>query len=104
VNAGHDSWCRDPRLVAASALRRASPDFADYELASLPPELEHRQKTASVCIFHSLDGRTRYRVTLRRHRWLVPIAGSLQRTIWVAERAEILTRDALDQRFRAKFH
>ena len=96
VSAGHDPWCRDPQLVAAAALRRVSPDLIGYEPASLPLELERTQKTTAVYTYHSVDGRSTYRVTLRRHRWLLPIAGSLQKTIWVPERAEIITRDTLD--------
>lgn len=92
VNAGHDSWCRDPQLVAAAALRRVAPDLAGYEPASLSLELERSRKTSAVYTFHSLDGRTAYRVALRRHRWLLPIAGSLQQTIWIPERVEIFTR------------
>jgi hypothetical protein len=96
VNAGHDSWCRDPQLVAATALRGISSQFSDYELASLPLELEHNQKTKAVYTFHSLDGRTTYRITLRRHLYLLPTAGSLHRIIWIPESAEIITRDTRD--------
>jgi hypothetical protein len=92
VNAGHDSWCRDPQLVASASLRRVLPD-SDFELASLPLELEHNRKTTAVYTFHSLDGRTAYRITLRRYRWLLPIAGSQYKMIWVPERAEIITRN-----------
>jgi len=96
VNAGHDSWCRDPQLVAATALRRVSPNLADYELASLPLELERSRMTSIVYTFHSLNGNSTYRVTLRRHHWLLPISGSLQKTIWVPERVEIIARDTID--------
>ena len=94
VNAGHDAWCRDPQLVAAATLRRVSPDFTDYEPASLPLELERGQKTKAIYTFHSLDGRTTVRITLRRYRYLLPTAGSLRQMVWVPERAEIITRDA----------
>jgi hypothetical protein len=94
VNAGHDSWCRDPQLVAATSLRRIVPDSEDFDLASLPLEVERRQKTSAVYIFHSLDGNTTYRVTVRRFRWLLPVAGNLHKMIWVPEHAEILTRDS----------
>jgi hypothetical protein len=95
VNAGHDPWCRDSQLVAAASLRRVSPEVSDLELASLPLELEHSRKTTAIYTFHSLDGRT-FRITLRRYRWLLPVAGSFQKMIWVPERAEIVTRDTLD--------
>lgn len=96
VNGGHDGWCRDAQLVAAAALRRVSPDFPDYELASLPLDVERSGKNSAVYSFHSLDGHRAYRITLRRYRWLLPVAGSLQRTIWIPERVEILTRDTMD--------
>ena len=92
VNAGHASWCRDPQLVASASLRRVLPD-SDFELASFPLERELGRKTTAVYTFHSLDGTTTYRITLRRYRWLLPIAGSQHKLIWVPERAEILTRD-----------
>jgi hypothetical protein len=91
VNAGHDPWCRDPQLVAASSLQRVLADSSDIELASLALELERNQKTSAVYTFHSLDGLTAYRVTVRRYRWLRPLAGSQRKTIWVPERLEIIT-------------
>lgn len=93
VNAGHDPWCLDPPLVAASALRRISPDLAEYESASLSLELVHSNKTEVSYTFHSLEGHTGYRVTLRRYLYLLPSAGSLQRIIWIPETAEISTAD-----------
>ncbi len=96
VNAGHDSWCRDSRMVAAEALRRVSPQFGDYELSSLTMELEHAENTTAVYTFHSLDGLTTYRITLQRHLYLLRSAGSLTRIIWVPESAEIITRDVRD--------
>ena len=97
VNSGHDEWCRDPQLVAAAALRRVSPEFSDYEPTSLTPRLERSQKTTAIYSFHSLEGSTTYRITLRRHRFLLPTAGSLHQMIWVPERAEIVTRDTPDK-------
>jgi hypothetical protein len=94
VNAGHDSWCREPQLVAAVSLRRVLLESGDFDLASLPLEVEHSQKTSAVYIFHSLDGNTTYRVTVRRYHWLLPVAGNLRKMIWVPEHAEILTRDS----------
>lgn len=96
VNAGHDPWCRDPQLVAAATLRRVSPELPGYELAPFPLELEHNQKTKVVYTFHSIDGRTTYRITLRRNLYLLPTAGSLDRIIWIPENAEIITRDTRD--------
>jgi hypothetical protein len=94
VNAGHDPWCRDPQLVAASALTRVSSQFSEYEPASL--QLETSEKTKAVYSFHSLDGQTTYRITLRRYRFLLPTAGSLQRIIWIPETAEIISHDTRD--------
>jgi hypothetical protein len=96
VNGGHDSWCRDPQMVAASSLRRVSPDLADSELASFPLESEQFENTKAVYTFHALDGQTTYRITLRRHLYLLRSAGSLNRIIWIPESAEIITRDMKD--------
>jgi hypothetical protein len=96
VNAGHDSWCRDPQLVAAAALRRVSPDVPEAELASLPLELENNQKTKVVYTYHSLDGRSTYRITLRRYRFLLTTAGAVRQIIWLPESAEIITHEARD--------
>jgi hypothetical protein len=96
VNAGHDPWCRDPQLVALATLRHVSPEFEEAELASLPLELENAQDTKAVYTFHSLDGRSTYRLTLRRFRFLLTTAGSVRQTIWLPETAEIITRDARD--------
>jgi hypothetical protein len=73
-------------------MHRVLPE-SDMELASFPLELEHTRKTTTIYTFHSLDGRATYRITLRRHRWLLPIAGSQHKMIWVPERLEIITRD-----------
>lgn len=96
VNAGHDPWCRDPQLVAAAALARIRSEFSNVELASVPLELENNQKTRAVYTFHSPDGQTTYRVTLRRYRFLLSTAGSSRQIIWIPESAEIVTRDARD--------
>lgn len=96
VNAGHDRWCLDPRLVAAAALGRVSPELAEYESASLIEESVHSHSTKIVYSFHSLDGRTTYRVTLHRHLYLLRSAGSLRRIIWTPETVEIITIDRKD--------
>jgi len=96
VNEGHDTWCRDPKLVAAMAMRRLSEEFEEVEPASMPLEMEWREKREAVYTFHSLDGLKAYRITLRRFEWLTPAAGSLHRTIWVPEKVEIVTRATLD--------
>jgi len=96
VNAGHDTWCRDARLVAASVLRGLSPQFSGYELAALPLEQEHAENTIVVYAFHGLDGRTIYRITLRRHLYLLRSAGTLHRIVWTPESAEIVTHAMQD--------
>jgi hypothetical protein len=96
VNAGHDSWCRDPQLVADATLRRISPDLAGYESVSLPLALETSQKTRIVYVFHSLDGRSTYRITLRRYRFLLANAGAIRQIIWIPESAEIVIRNSRD--------
>jgi len=94
VNEGHDPWCRDAQLVAVSALRRISSRFEELEPASL--ERESHETAKVVYTFHSFDGQSTYRVTLRRYRFLRKTAGSIHRVIWIPETAEIITRDVRD--------
>ena len=98
VNAGHDTWCRDPKLVASAALNRVAPDFADseFELASLPTERTTARGTKSIYTFASLDGGITYQVTLRRYRWLLPIAGTSDHIVWAPVRIETVTRPVTD--------
>ncbi len=94
VNAGHDTWCRDPKLVAAATLEQFAPGLADstYELASQPVVHKLSHGNSAIYTYHSLDGQTTYRLTLRRPQWLRPTARSLNNTIWLPTRLEILTR------------
>jgi hypothetical protein len=98
VNDGHDTWCRDPKLVASLALSRVSPDFIspEFELASLPAERRAAHGTKSIYTFSTLDGRTSYRVTLRRYRWLLSTAGTIDNIVWVPVRIETITRPTTD--------
>jgi len=98
VNSGHDEWCRDPQLAASAAVRQVSRQFSEseFELAYLPLGGEASRVTKAIYTYHSLDGRTTYRITLRRFRWLLPTAGTFRQMIWVPERAEIITRDTFD--------
>ena len=98
VNSGRDEWCRDPQSVASAAIRRlsAEPSGSEIALASLPLEAESARATRMVYTYHSLDGRSAYRITVRRFRWLLPTAGSFRQMIWVPERAEIITRGNRD--------
>ena len=92
VSSGHDDWCRDPQLVAVASLERILPESGDFELTSAPVEAEPRRRTIAVYSIPSLDGSTTYRITLRRYRWLLPIAGSTHKTIWVPVQVEIIRR------------
>jgi hypothetical protein len=94
VNEGHDTWCRDPKLVASAALNRVAPGFAnsEFELASLPTA----HGTKSIYTFASLDNRTTYQVTLRRYRYLLPIAGTPDKIVWAPVRIETITRPISD--------
>ena len=98
VNEGHDTWCRDPKLVASAALNRVAPDFAnsEFELASLPTGRTTAHGTKSTYAFASLDGRTIHKVTLRRYRWLLPIAGAPDQIVWAPVRIETITRPLTD--------
>lgn len=93
VNAGHDTWCRDPKLVAAQALDQFAPGIANstYEFASQPVVHKFSKGRIVTYTYYSLDGQTINRVTLRRPRWLRPTAGSLNQTIWLPIRLEIFT-------------
>lgn len=91
VSGGHDTWCKDPQLVASAEMRRIAPEFAGYQFASLP--LETKSQAASRAEFHytSLDGRNTYHITLRRYEWLLPLAGNARSIVWVPSRVEIVT-------------
>jgi len=94
VNAGHDTWCRDPKLVAAHTLEQFAPGLADstYELASQPLERKLSHGNVVIYTYHSLDGQTAYRVILSRPQWLRPIAGATSKIVWLPTRLEVLTR------------
>jgi hypothetical protein len=98
VDAGHDTWCRNPQLVAAMTLRHIAPEFSnyDFELASLATGSEKASPTQAIYTFHSIDGHTSYRITLRRFRWQGKAAASRDDRIWVPVRSEMITRNSLD--------
>jgi len=98
VNAGHDTWCRNPKFVAGMTLRRISPELSnyDYELASLMNGDEKVASTRAVYTFHSLDGDTTYRITLRRFAWQSKTAASPNDRVWVPVSTEKITRNSLD--------
>ena len=98
VNAGHDAWCRNPQLVAAMTVRGVTPEFTDYdfELASLMNGDGKVSQDRAMYTFHSTDGHTTYRITLRRFGWQGKSAGAPESRIWVPVRREKITRDSLD--------
>ena len=98
VDAGHDTWCREPQSVAAVALRRIAPEFAnyDFELASLTTGTEKVSPTRAVFTFHSLDGHSSYRITLRRFGWQSKTASSPNERIWIPVRSEKITRESFN--------
>ena len=98
VDAGHDAWCRNPQLVAAMTLRRMVPELANYgfELASLATGDGRVSPAKAAYTFHSLDGHTEYRITLRRFGWQTKGASSPEGRVWVPVRSEKITRDSLD--------
>ena len=98
VNQGHDTWCRDPKLVASAVLSRVAPDVAnsEFELASLPNGRKTARGAKSIYIFSSHDGRTSYRVTLRRYHWLLPTAGTMEQMVWAPVRIETIAHTETD--------
>jgi hypothetical protein len=98
VDAGHDTWCRNPQFVAAMTLRRVAPEFSncDFELASLTTGNEKVSPAQAIYTFHSLDGHTSYRITLRRFCWQSKTAASRDERIWVPVSSEKITRNSLD--------
>ena len=94
VNAGHETWCRDPKLVAAKTLEQFAPGLSGstYEIASQPVVRKLSHGNVAIYTYHSLDGQTAYRITLHRPQWLRPIANSRSNTVWLPTRLEILTQ------------
>lgn len=94
VAAGHEDWCKDPRLVASGELKRIAVDFADdaTELNAVDPgegadTTDGSKKVAFE--WTPLDGRATYRVTVERFQWLLPIAKDANALIWVPTITEI---------------
>ena len=94
VAAGHEDWCKDPRLVAAGELQRIAVDFADdaTELNAVDPGEGADANDGSKKVafeWTPLDGRATYRVTVERFQWLLPIAKDANAVIWVPTITEI---------------
>jgi hypothetical protein len=98
VDAGHDTWCRNPQFVAAMALPGSAPEFVnyDFELASLTIGNQKISPIQAIYTFHSIDGHTTYRITLRRFRWQNKTTASPKDRIWVPVRSEKIIRGSLD--------
>ena len=99
VDAGHDTWRRrNPQFVAAMALPGSAPEFSngDFELASLTAGNEKISPIQAIYAFHSIDGHTTYRITLRRFRWQNKTTASPNDRIWVPVRSEEIIRGSLD--------
>lgn len=92
VSSGHESWCKDSRMVASAELRRIAPDFAggQDELHALPFQTEFLTGTKAVFTWTPVDGRATYRVTVERFAWLLPMAGERDNIVWVPTSTEIV--------------
>ena len=92
VSAGHEEWCKDPRLVAMDELRRVAPAFAGEagDLEALPLDTESESGQRVVFAWTSPDGRATYRITVERFGWLLSIAGDEDSIVWVPTHAEVV--------------
>ncbi len=97
VNSGHEAWCLQPELVASETLTREAPNFPQfvYEQAAFNAT-EGTNRMREVFTYHSLDGRTSYRVTVRRYAWLRGSAGSVKGIVWVPESLETVNENLTD--------
>jgi hypothetical protein len=95
VAAGHEAWCKDPRLVAAEDLRRIAADVADGAAELNPVDLADGSGGAKKLAFEWTppDGRATYRVTVERFDWLLPIAKDADAVVWVPTMTEIELHD-----------
>jgi hypothetical protein len=97
VDAGHDTWCRNSEFVAASVLRRITPEMeGEYELASSSLEKEKESTMRALYVYHSLDGQITYRIFVRRNPWIKVAAGTPHKAVWIPERAEIVSKPTMD--------
>lgn len=93
VAAGHEDWCKDPRLVAVEELKRIAADFAGdaAELSAVESRESFEATNGAKKIafeWTPLNGRATYRVTVERFEWL-PIAKDADVLIWVPTMTEI---------------
>jgi len=92
VNAGHEEWCKDARLVAMDELRRFAPMFAGQagDLEALPLDTESESAQRAIFAWTSPDGHATYRITVERFEWLLPVAGEEDSIVWVPTHAEVI--------------
>lgn len=92
VSGGHDQWCKDPALVASAELRRVAPQFSGdpFDLTALPVQQESRDESTAVFSWTTADGRTTYRISLKRYAWLLPIAGRPESIVWFPASVETI--------------
>jgi hypothetical protein len=92
VNAGHEEWCKDARLVAMDEMKRVAPAFVGgaADLEALPLDTESADAERAVFVWSSPDGRATYRVTVERFAWLQQIAGEPNSIVWVPTHAEVV--------------
>jgi hypothetical protein len=95
VSAGHEDWCRDPRLVAAEELKRTAPEGGIEGPALNAVEVERVANDAKKITYAwaPLEGRQLYRVTVERFDWLLPIAKDPESVVWVPTAVEIRVLD-----------
>ena len=94
VSAGHEEWCKDPRLVAAEELKRTAPDGGVEAAALRALEGEPAAKAKKLVYeWALLDGRRLYRVTVERFDWLLPAAKDAESLVWVPTAVEIVAQD-----------
>jgi len=94
VAAGHEAWCKDPRLVAAEDLRRIAADFADGAAELNLADLGDGNGAKKLAFeWTPPDGRANYRVTVERFDWLLPIAKDAAAVVWVPTMTEIELHD-----------
>lgn len=91
VSAGHEEWCKDPRLVAMDELRRVAPAFAGEagDLEALPFDTESASAQRVLFAWTSPDGRATYHIMVERFEWLLPIAGQEGSIVWVPTHVEV---------------
>lgn len=87
VTAGHEDWCKDPRLVAAEEFKRLAPDFSgdamELQVSNSANDAANDGAAKMTFVWAPLDSRAIYRVTVQRFDWLLPIAKNTDALIWV---------------------